>query len=429
MSNMYTNDHKLSSKVKKQIVIAIAIIVVIALMNVLSFCAVAYSSQNPNSSGIEESSNIDDVNDENNDENSGPVEVNSIEDLIEDNHKLERRENLNKKGKDLYDQLYEAAKDRKEFVYLDDKEYSDQRCDALSDIFVKLLGYFVLMDHPEIFWTNGGVLVSSTPLGSSTEYKVTIMSDCDENKIDNYEKEIEAKAKEIIKMVPSGSDYEKALWVHDYIVDNTTYNNDVSWFVGEEKNFSASIYSLLLKNESNCNGYSKAYKYLLDMLNIPCTVVAGVCNDGVLHAWNIIEIDGEYYQVDATWDDPVGGKQAVHHNYFCITDEEMYKSRTLDSVTSTPICSSTKMNYYVYNGLYATEINDSVFNYALDYYLKNDEDQIEIKFASSDLVSEAEKYLNSNNNFHNLLIKKGFSNSQVSYSKYDDTNVLEITVK
>ena len=305
--------------------------------------------------------------------------------------------------------MYEATKNRTDFVYVDDDEYSDERCDALSDIFVKLLGYFVLMDHPELFWTNGGISVTSLPSDAGTEYRVTVLSDCDENNIDTYKTEIEAKAQEIIKSVPTGSDYEKALWVHDYIVENTTYNNDVSWFVGKEKNFSASIYSLLLKNESNCNGYSKTYKYLMDMLDIPCTVVAGVCNDGVLHAWNIIELDGEYYQVDTTWDDPVGGKQAVHHNYFCITDEEMYKSRTIDSATSAPVCTATKMNYHVYNNLYAEEINDTVFSNAIDLYLKNNEDQIEIKFSSSDLVSQTEKYINSSNKFQKLLVQKGIN--------------------
>lgn len=428
MTNFYKKDHNLSSNVKNQVAIAFAILVIIALFNVLSFSAVVFSDGD--TSGVEDTNSVDNVNTQNNEEYAGPEKINSINDLIEDNHKLSRRDNLNEKGKNLYDQLYEATKNRTDFVYVDDDEYSDERCDALSDIFVKLLGYFVLMDHPELFWTNGGISVTSLPSGAGTEYRVTVLSDCDENNIDTYKTEIEAKAQEIIKSVPMGSDYEKALWVHDYIVENTTYNNDVSWFVGKEKNFSASIYSLLLKNESNCNGYSKTYKYLMDMLDIPCTVVAGVCNDGVLHAWNIIELDGEYYQVDTTWDDPVGGKQAVHHNYFCITDEEMYKSRTIDSATSAPVCTATKMNYHVYNNLYAEEINDTVFSNAIDLYLKNNEDQIEIKFSSSDLVSHAEKYINSSNKFQKLLVQKGInSNTQVSYSNYDDTNVMEIIIE
>ena len=263
MTNFYKKDHNLSSNVKNQVAIAFAILVIIALFNVLSFSAVIFSDGD--TSGVEDTNSVDNVNTQNNEEYAGPEKINSINDLIEDNHKLSRRDNLNEKGKNLYDQLYEATKNRTDFVYVDDDEYSDERCDVLSDIFVKLLGYFVLMDHPELFWTNAGISVTSLPSGAGTEYRVTVLSDCDENNIDTYKTEIEAKAQEIIKSVPTGSDYEKALWVHDYIVENTTYNNDVSWFVGKEKNFSASIYSLLLKNESNCNGYSKTYKYLMDI--------------------------------------------------------------------------------------------------------------------------------------------------------------------
>lgn len=67
------------------------------------------------------------------------------------------------------------------------------------------------------------------------------------------------------------------------------------------------------------------------------------------------------------------------------------------------------MNYHVYNNLYAEEINDTVFSNAIDLYLKNNEDQIEIKFSSSDLVSQTEKYINSSNKFQKLLVQKGIN--------------------
>lgn len=116
--------------------------------------------------------------------------------------------------------------------------------------------------------------------------------------------------------MPSTGKYEQAVWIHDYIVRNTVYNDDQAWATGKEKDFGASIYALLIKNESNCNGYSKMYKYFMDIIGVPCTVIIGTCTNGERHAWNIVEFGGEYYQLDATWDDPVGGEQKLHHNYF-----------------------------------------------------------------------------------------------------------------
>lgn len=58
------------------------------------------------------------------------------------------------------------------------------------------------------------------------------------------------------------------------------------------------------------------YKYFMDIIGVPCTVIIGTCTNGERHAWNIVEFGGEYYQLDATWDDPVGGEQKLHHNYF-----------------------------------------------------------------------------------------------------------------
>lgn len=432
MKNFNIKKYNIDSAVKSQVVLAIAIFIAIFLFSILSLFAVAFYSDGGNESvGEGENTTTQSiVNNEIEDEIISQENLASIYDLIEDNHELTRRDNLNDKGKEIYDQLYEATKNRTEFVYIDDREYSEERSDELSNIFVNMLSLFVLTDHPELFWTNGGLLVNCRVTNSGTEYSYSVLSDCEESNIDKYNLKIKQKAEEIIKIMPDGSDYEKALWVHDYIVENTTYNNDVSWFVGKEESFSASIYSLLLKNESNCNGYSKTYKYLMDMLNIPCTVVVGTCNDGVLHAWNIIEIDGEYYQVDTTWDDPLGVNQAVHHNYFCITDEEMYKSRTLESAVSAPVCTSTKYNYHVCNNLYASEINEDVFSNAVDFYLNNSEDQVEVKFSTIDLTIQAEKYINSDNSFREMLMKKGFEfDTQISYSKYDDTNVIEITIE
>ena len=69
------------------------------------------------------------------------------------------------------------------------------------------------------------------------------------------------------------------------------------------------IYGALVKNKCVCEGYAKAFKYLVDNMNIPCVMVIGKAtnSNGTTenHAWNYVQINQNWYAVDCTWDDPV----------------------------------------------------------------------------------------------------------------------------
>ena len=362
-SNRYEKVY-ISAEVKKQVAIAFLILIFILSGTIISVTtdvivsksgvsesvstqndADAENKEENNSTGSNEENNTADSNNKAEQLDLDDVTINSIDDLLADNRKLTRRDNLNEYGKQIYDGLYEATLNRTIFNFTDSVAYSESNAHAsdLSDVFADLLSGFILMDHPEIFWCHGSIRIETSPDGEKTNYAVSTIYDCDESKIDEYDKEIKSKLNEIVEQVPDGSDYEQALWVHDYIVNNCTYNLTPSWAVGKNENFGGSIYGLLIKNESTCNGYAKTFKYLMDILNIPCTVISGICNDGELHGWNIIELDGEYYHVDVTWDDPVGGGGPIlSHDYFCLTDSEIYESRKADSFVSAPKCDSDK---------------------------------------------------------------------------------------
>lgn len=355
MNNKSNKSEKvqISSAVKSQVVLAFVILIIILAGTIISVAAdVALSNsasgsatsmqQDKTDSDNENQNNITNETEETKQEDFSKITINSIADLTADNHRLTRRDNLNEYGKKIYDGLYQAALNRSEFEFMDGLAYSEERSAVLTNVFTDMLSGFVLMDHPEIFWCHGSIKTQAVPNGDKANYSISMIYDCDESKINQYDKEIKDKLSEIVKQIPKGSQYEQALWVHDYLVNNTVYNLNPSWAVGKNENFGGSVYGLLIKNESVCNGYAKTFKYLMDKLNIPCTVISGVCNDGELHAWNILELDGDYYQVDVTWDDPVGGEQVLMHDYFCITDSEIYESRKPDSFVSAPQCNSDK---------------------------------------------------------------------------------------
>lgn len=108
------------------------------------------------------------------------------------------------------------------------------------------------------------------------------------------------------------SQLEIALSIHDYLVLNTAYDTT------ETRN---SGYDLLVNGTTMCAGYAEAYQDLLLRAGIPCLYVS---SDSMEHAWNLVCIDGQWYHVDVTWDDPSPDQYGfVSHEYFLLTDQEI----------------------------------------------------------------------------------------------------------
>lgn len=150
------------------------------------------------------------------------------------------------------------------------------------------------------------------------------------------------------------SDYEKELRVHDWICQNVVYD-----YEGTDKDkvsrviASHNILGVFAYHKAQCEGIAKAVKVLLNAVDVKCIVVTGMAGrDGNMgpHAWNIVNIDGEPYQLDVTWD--IGtmwqNKHFVVYDYFNLTDELMKANHKADS--SLPECRRKKANYYVHRG-------------------------------------------------------------------------------
>ena len=148
------------------------------------------------------------------------------------------------------------------------------------------------------------------------------------------------------KQNTNGSEYEMALYLHDWLLDQLEYDNSLKWSSAE---------SALTRGLGTCQAYESAYSKLL--------TAAGITNsetrdtyDG--HTWNAVKLDGKWYQVDCTWDDTSDnfyGDLDQRHLYFCITDELMAiahkghtKIYTADGYATRS--TSLKDNYFVHNG-------------------------------------------------------------------------------
>lgn len=176
-------------------------------------------------------------------------------------------------------------------------------------------------------------------------------------------------ANEVIKniIVSEMSEYERVLAVHDYLVKSSKYDkiNSVRNTVPLDEH---EAYGVLVKGIGVCDSYSKAMKLLLEKAGVYCIVVKGSkagnsiqSSDDVDHAWNIVRIDGEYYHVDAAWNNVNEGKNSIDmvYHHFNLNDTEMQKTHLWDR-SKYPKCISTKYNYYIYNNLIANNHEETL---------------------------------------------------------------------
>lgn len=138
-------------------------------------------------------------------------------------------------------------------------------------------------------------------------------------------------------------DYEKVFVIHEYLVDNNYYNMDDINIQRQWINHVA--YGTLCAGYGVCQSYAEATRILCDAVGVPCYYISGQGNGGG-HAWNMVQLQGEWYLVDNTWDDPVtnDGSSLKLYDYFVITSEQMRKDHTWE-YSDFPECTATELNY------------------------------------------------------------------------------------
>lgn len=201
----------------------------------------------------------------------------------------------------------------------------------------------ISLENPEVMYYNGAEYSSG---------RLSISYSRDVETIKKHQKEIEEIRDEFIRrsITKNMSDYEKVLKVHDYIILNGRYDKRLleHGIIPPESN---SSYGILALGVGVCDSYAKAMKYLLDGLDISSMIVVGKAGEEN-HAWNLVRINGEYYHIDPTWNDPItiDGSDVLRYNYFNLTDDEISKSHFWKR-DKYPIANSNNYNYFNYNKL------------------------------------------------------------------------------
>lgn len=170
-------------------------------------------------------------------------------------------------------------------------------------------------DNPYVFYIEFSKLylnIETTTRGSKKTYRVFINAGnntdyltsefSSKERIDAALNEIE-NIKSYFVSHQTADTYENIKLAHDYLVESIEYDQSISLTNIYD------LYGALINKKSVCEGYAKAFKYLMDSMNIPCIIVSGKATNSEgnteNHAWNYVQINNAWYAIDCTWDDPI----------------------------------------------------------------------------------------------------------------------------
>ena len=230
-------------------------------------------------------------------------------------------EQLDEYGKIIYDRLYENIDKLKTGTYeadfgteFNDLLHEENGTEVLNNSF-QLAINALTFDNTDLFYidvTKINLLTEITTRAFSTTYRVKIggngqsyLADgfWDEEYVDIALGYVEDIKNNIISKTTGKDRVEQIKIVHDYLVDTVEYDLEAGSNI-------YNIYGTLIDKRAVCEGYARAFKYILDDLEIPTVIACGLAKNSAgvteTHAWNYVQLEnGQWYAIDVTWDDPV----------------------------------------------------------------------------------------------------------------------------
>ena len=175
---------------------------------------------------------------------------------------------------------------------------------------------------------------------------------------------------------PLKTDLEKILYIHNYLVANFEY--DTSYKIYD-------VYNFLTTGTGVCQAYTQTFNALMHRLGIECT---SAINNPESHTWNIVRLDGEFYHIDCTHDDPLGQSAgSVRYDLFMLSDSSVtsYKSHTSwYTVMYDAICDSSK---YESGWVWNNSSSGIVKSGDKWYYIAETDEQNSVLMSTEDFIS------------------------------------------
>lgn len=217
-----------------------------------------------------------------------------------------------------------------------------------------------MFDNPELFYLTNSITInvsthkiifsySDGEMYCSYYSKIKEINDELRQRILTKKAKFDKEVEKIISTIPANApDVWKEMLIYDRILADSHYNLSAKWNGINEDNWTA--YGILVNKYGVCESYAEAFQTLCLYVGINSTCVVGYAGGG--HKWSCVQLDGEWYMCDVTWDDPIGGKEgtAAYHTYFNITSERIKELNHTWEKSEYPVpeCTATKYNYYNY---------------------------------------------------------------------------------
>ncbi len=351
------------------------------------------------------------------------------DDRITQQEKINFESQVNTKTFYYYNTLDDVQKQTYIMIFSMFENFTDSRRlevtpDELNEIFMA-----VLYDNSEFFWVD--IKYNYIDYGTSVDFMPTYRFE--REKAFEMSEKLSEKINDIVKSADTfTTDYEKELYFHNYVCDITVYAEETFGEMGD------TAYSALVDGKAICEGYSRAMQLLLDRAGIYNYLVVGdgVSDDGTEpHMWNIVEIDGENYHLDATWNDTFDETE-YGYLYFNVNDQIILR----DHISVKPrnnFCVSLDANYFVVNGLYVDDFeNFDELATPVSQSLKSNGNTVEILFSNEPQFEKAMNYLkNENHAFFDFisnsveLSEKNLQKDEIEYYTIDESFYLCLVFK
>lgn len=315
------------------------------------------------------------------DDDTGPDDNSSVS----SSHKYKDRysyKQLSAAEQQLYADIVNAAEKLENAVMVPD---GVSRTDAVK------VYKIVYNEEPQYFWLSSSITVSGSVM--TVGFKAT------KSEIEKMQAEIDANAAPVVaKVNGASSDYEKFKIIYEYVVLNNTFSLS-------SEGYNPTIYNAFTKSgELQCAGYAKTVQYLCDLCGLESTVVVGTNEEGDSHAWNVVYCGDGYYNLDATWGDPINSYDGryLRHTYFLVPDSQIhdishynvncfYASDGTKVKCFTPQkCTKTTYNYFVQEGLYFKDFDsaDAAIKELIKKAVANKENVIQIRVSNEELFDQ-----------------------------------------
>lgn len=240
----------------------------------------------------------------------------------------------------------------------------------LSEAQLRLALIAYLNDNPQVFWIANVYSYGYSSDGSDTY--VQLYSYVPQSQCNTMVQQLNSKVSAIMKAMPQGlSEFDRELYLFDYITKNNTYNQAAVTDTSLWKSFCA--YGALIDGKIVCEGYSRAMQLLSSYSGLQCILVTGQ-GSSQNHMWNIIKINNNWYHLDITWCD----QNIPIYNYFNVTDAVITQTHTISPLASTltegdidgsqsgtatqcnlvlPACTATDANYFRVKGIHVSDLS------------------------------------------------------------------------